>query len=311
MIVYNVEPYGYNQDAIALWRSAGFDYQEGCWAEVDKNQSFPQVKVMIVRLQRKVTKELLQKFPHLKVLVSATTGIDHLQVDDIRERNIKLVTLRGKDRFLSSIPSTAEHTWALLLALIRYVPAANEHVKSGGWNRDCYRGYQLKNKNLGLIGLGRTGKKVAKYADAFELNVRYYDPHVSGTQYEKVESLEKLISVSDILSFHVHLNEETELLLNKDNIHYLQDNAILINTSRGKIWDEDAVVNRLFEKKLLGVAADVVATEMDDIHHSELIRAQQLDQNIIITPHIGGATWDAMWSCEYFIAQETIKLDAS
>jgi len=303
MIVYNAEPYGYSKKGIALWRKKGYSYSPGSWQEVDNKTAFPKVEILIVRLQRKVTSNVLNKFPDVKKIISATTGWDHLDIDAIKARNIDLVTLRGQNEFLKTIPSTAEHTWALMMALIRNIPAANRDVLAGNWNRDDFRGYELKGKTIGIIGYGRTGQQVAKYADAFQMKVLFYDPYVEH-KFEghlKVNTLEKLLQQSDIVSLHVHLVPETKNLLNARNISELKNGAYLVNTSRGKVWDEEAVMKALEQKSINGVATDVLSTELDEISKSSLWKGQQEGKNIIITPHIGGATWDAMWACEEFM----------
>src|SRR5690606_23366548 len=182
-------------------------------------------------------------FPGLVRIVSATTGHDHIDLSALEERGIQLTSLRGQEAFLQTIPSTAEHTWALLLALIRNLPAANEDVKGGNWNRDAFRGYQLKGKTIGIVGYGRTGKKVAEYARAFEMKVIFFDPFVTESTDEKVDALDTLLRRANIVSFHVHLTDATVHLLDKSNIQSLTKGAYLINTSRGKIWDEVAVSN--------------------------------------------------------------------
>jgi len=234
-------------------------------------------------------------------LVSATTGLDHIDQEALKQKNIKLISLRGQDDFLNTIPSTAEHTWALLLALIRNIPAANEDVRTGSWNRDKFRGYQLKEKMLGIIGLGRTGRKVAGYAQAFNMRVQYYDPFVDEKQFHKCGQLEELLNSSDIISLHVHLDKGTRHLIGVHNIAALKKGCLLINTSRGDLLDENAVTNALILKNIKGIATDVLSTELDDIKSSPLWQAQQKNENIIITPHIGGASCDAMWACEEFI----------
>ncbi len=301
MIVYNAEPYGYSNKAIKNWEEKGYQYREGSWDEIVTTPSFPKVGILIVRLKQSVDKSVLAKFPALTMVISATTGHDHLDVKLLKERKIKLVSLRGQDEFLKTIPSTAEHTWALLMAIIRKVPAANSHVRQGGWNRDLFRGYQLKNKTMGIIGYGRTGKFVASYAQAFGMQVNYYDPYVNDSTYQKVESLNELFQVADVLSFHVHLNEETNQLLNSTTIKYVKHGAILINTSRGKIWQEEAVAEALQHGTIAGVATDVLGTELVNIQDSPIWKRQQAGDNVLITPHIAGATWDAMWACEEYM----------
>jgi D-3-phosphoglycerate dehydrogenase len=254
-----------------------------------------------VRLAKKIDNSILNKFPNLTHLISATTGLDHIDMEAVKGKGIKLVSLRGQDDFLQTIPSTAEFTWALLLALIRNVPAANEHVKQGFWDRDQFRGYQLKGKTIGIIGLGRTGRKVATYASAFEMQVQYFDPFVSELSYQKCDSLETLLQTSDIISLHVHLNDETFQLIGSHNISQLKKGCLLINTSRGNVLDENAVVLAITNNMIGGVATDVLCTELENIKSSPLWLAQQKNKNIIITPHIGGASKDAMWACEEFI----------
>lgn len=301
-VVLNLEPLGYSDKAVESWKGKGFGYKASSWEEVMNGGPFSDVEILVVRLAHRVTRDVLHKFPNLTHLVSATTGLDHVDLDAVKERQIRLISLRGQNDFLQTIPSTAEHTWALLMALVRNVPAAHEHVKNGGWNRDLFRGRQLQGMTLGIVGYGRTGKKVAEFARAFRMKVIYYDPYDSGNASAGSVELEELMQRSDIVSYHVHLSEDTKHLLNGHNISHLKKNAYLINTSRGAIWQERAVADALVAKKIGGVAVDVLETELDDFMHSPLAVAQRLGMNVIITPHIGGATWDAMWACEEFLA---------
>ncbi|CAN5782109.1 N/A [soil metagenome] len=301
MIVLNAEPSGYSEKAIQRWQEKGYTYQSSNWHEIINTISFEGVHILIVRLAKKIDASILDKFPGLVYLVSATTGLDHIDQDALKEKNITLVSLRGQDDFLRTIPSTAEHTWALLLALIRNIPAANEDVKAGNWDRDKFRGYQLKGKKIGIVGLGRTGKKVAAYATAFEMEVQYFDPYVNEIVFYKCNTLDELLSSSDIISLHVHLNEETTNLIGEHNIVHIKKNALLINTSRGNILDETVISNALNSKKIKGIATDVLSTELEGIKLSPLWQAQQKMENVIITSHLGGATWDAMWACEEYI----------
>ncbi len=301
MTVLNAEPAGYSKTAIGYWKQKGFEYTESNWNDIMQQDSFNAVNILITRLAKKIDESVLEKFPALTHLVSATTGLDHIDQNVLSKRNIKLVSLRGQDDFLRTIPSTAEHTWALLLALIRNIPEANEHVKNGFWERDRFRGFQLKGKTIGIIGLGRTGTRVASYAKAFDMDICYFDPYVNNPDFYKYNQLDDLLNKSDIISLHVHLNEETHHLLGAHNIGRLKNGCLLINTSRGNILDEHAAAQALAEKKIMGIATDVLANELDDIKKSPLWKSQQRHEHVIITPHIGGATCDAMWACEEFI----------
>lgn len=305
MKIYNAEPLGYSKKAITMWEQKGFNYHSGSWNEINKTQLFPNVKILIVRLSQNINPKTLNKFPELKIVISATTGLDHIDKKEINRRNINLVSLRGHNDFLKTIPSTAEHTWGLLLALIRNIPSANEHVKLGNWNRDLFKGFQLKNKTIGIIGMGRTGSRIARYADTFEMNIKYYDPFVMDSRFGvKVNCLDDILKQSDIISIHVHLSKETKHLLNAENLKNLKQNAYVINTSRGQLVDESALCNLLINKKISGVASDVLYNEFKEIHHNSLWKLQNKGYNIIITPHIGGATMDAMWACEEYLVNQ-------
>lgn len=302
--VLNAEPLDYSKKAIEMWCNKGFDYISSSWKEIDKASKYDEISILIIRLNRYLDKKVLDKFPNLKYLISATTGHDHIDLKILKERNIQLISLRGHNEFLKTIPSTAEHTWALLLSLIRKIPMANEHVRSGFWDRDLFKGFQLKGKTIGIIGLGRTGLKVAKYAKAFDMRIKYYDPSVNNLEYLKCGKIVDLLKSSDIISIHIHSNEDNKNFIDKEKIYSIKKGALVINTSRGSIWDENVFYKALLNDNIGGVATDVITTELNDIKKSPLWQAQQKGENIIITPHIGGATYDAMWACEEFIVDK-------
>lgn len=301
--ILNAEPYGYSEKAIRLWQEKGYEYIASSWDEIELHQ-YHGVQGLIVRLQRKIDNFILDKFPGLQFIISATTGWDHLDLDELRKRNIKLISLRGQDEFLNTIPSTAELTWGLLLALIRHIPQAVASVQKGEWNRDVFRGYQLTGKTLGVIGMGRTGRKMTKYARAFGMNIIYYDPFINQFPgVDKFSNLEELVTAADVVTLHVHPKEDTLQMINKEVLQHFKKGSYLLNTSRGSIWDENAVVAALTSQQLAGVAADVIASEFNQLTNSPLLNGMWAGQNIIITPHVGGATWDAMWQCEEYVSQ--------
>jgi D-3-phosphoglycerate dehydrogenase len=307
MVVLNAEPYLYSKESIAIWEENGYSYSESTWDTIDAAERLENIDILIVRLNRKIDLEVIKKFPRLKLIISATTGLDHLDLQLLQSANIEVFSLRGHTDFLNSIPSTAEHTWALLGALVRNIPAANDSVKREEWDRDRFRGYQLKDKRIGIIGLGRVGKKVANFASAFDMQVGYYDPFVSNVQYHRFSSLKKLLNVSDIVSIHVHLTDETYHLLNSENICHLKKGSFIINTSRGKIWDEEALSNVFNSGRIKGIATDVLANELENIEKSPIFNLQKKSKNIIITPHLGGATYEAMWLCEEYLANLVVE----
>lgn len=306
-IVYNLEPFGYSEKAVEIWKSKGYNYVEGSLSELAEFKDLERIEILIVRLKHYIDSSVINHLTNLKAVITATTGLDHIDEGILEQRKIELVSLRPNKDFLDTIPSTAEHTWALLMALIRNIPAANNDVIKGNWERDNYRGYQLKNKTIGIIGFGRTGNKVAQYAVVFGMKVVFYDPLVENNGYTKVSTLDELAKLSDIVSIHIHLLTNTINLINNCFIQSCKMGVYIINTSRGKICDESALVNGLINKRICGIATDVLDTELTNISQSQLWQAQRNGENVIITPHIGGATWDAMWDCEEFIATNYIK----
>ena len=240
---------------------------------------------MIVRLQKRIDSNILHQ-----------------------SAGIELISLYGHSSFLKSIPSTSEFTWALICALMRGIPSACVDVMQGNWNRDNFRGYQLLNKKIGIVGMGRVGKNVAKYAHVFGMQVGYYDPFVTNSLYYRYTSLDDLLLNCDIITIHVHLTESTYHLLNKVNLLNVKEGCFLVNTSRGKVWDEDALTQVFNTGRIKGIATDVLTDEFSSIQVNPLWKLQKKNtNNVIITPHIGGATYDAMWLCEEYLASIVVS----
>lgn len=299
-IVLNLEPLGYSRNAIEIWKSSGFEY-------VDvgnlRPHEFHLVDTVIVRLQKFIDSSVLDHYGNMKSLITATTGLDHIDTEYLKKRSISLFSLREHKAFLDTIPSTAEHTWALLMSLIRNIPSAHKHVEKGDWSRDEFRGLELSGKTIGIIGLGRTGSKVARYATAFGMNVLYYDPYVKNSDYKEVNTIISLFQLADIVSLHVHLSYETKGMINNDVLKEIRNPVFLVNTSRGKVVDESSVIKYLRTGQIKGYATDVLGTELEQINESPIYSGLNENLNIIVTPHIGGATWDAMWKCEEFMCK--------
>jgi D-3-phosphoglycerate dehydrogenase len=300
-VVFNAEPFGFSARARAAWESVG-SYHEGTLDDPDSQPVRERATVLIVRLARRIDAAVLSRFPRLRWLVSATTGLDHVDLDLAASRGIEVLSLRGEAEFLATIPSTAEHTMALLLALVRKLPAAVQSVARGEWTRDAFRGRQLKDRRIGLVGLGRTGRMVAEYAQAFGMHVGYYDPGAEDRRFERFATLAALLRRSEILSLHLHLDDGTRGLIGADAIAGLPRGAWVVNTSRGGLVDEGAVAAALRSGHLAGVATDVLADELGAIESSPLWAAMRDGLPVLITPHLGGATMDAMEQCEEFVA---------
>src|SRR5204862_7459077 len=136
--------------------------------------AIPGCDALIVRLRFNVDAEVLEAGNDLKVVATPTTGLDHVDLDAAKDRGIAVISLRGERAFLERVPATAEHTWALLLSLVRRVPWAAASVVAGEWDRDRFRGRELRGKRLGIVGVGRVGSQVARFAHAFGMTVSAY-----------------------------------------------------------------------------------------------------------------------------------------
>lgn len=266
--------------------------------------------VLFVRLRFKLTKEILEKAPQLKYILTATTGLDHIDADYFESSGGKIISLRGETEFLGSIPSTAEHTWALLMALLKKIPSAFDDVKKGNWNRDDFKGNNLKGKNIGILGLGRVGKQVANYAEVFQLNIGYYDTHFIKSNFKSFNSPNELFAWADIISIHIPYNSENDNFVDAQLLQSCKPNAILINTSRGNVWDENTIVELLQNNKIKGIATDVLQNEFDKatIVVNPLIELAKKNVNLIITPHIAGASYESMEMTENFIVEKFKKI---
>jgi D-3-phosphoglycerate dehydrogenase len=267
-------------------------------------QRSPNYDVLMVRLQTMVTGDIIKECPCLKVIISPTTGLDHIDLEAVNEHEIQLFSLKGEAEFLCTVTSSAEHTFALLLSLIRRIPSAFAAVKRSEWNQDQFRGHELLGKTLGIVGYGRVGALMARYGNAFGMHVLAYDPYVDkyADYVTRVVTLDELLQTSEVLSVHVPLEKATIALIGLREIGLLPSGAFLINTSRGEIVDEVALLAALQGGRIAGAAVDVLTDEhrIRIVGHPLIEYAKEHD-NLIITPHIGGAAWEAIEKTDMFV----------
>lgn len=306
MRILNVEPEDYCTEALAILRSLG-NIELGPLERGELLMRIGEFDVLIVRLAHCIDAELLAEAARLRAIVSATTGLDHIDLAAAAARGIDVLSLRGETDFLRSIPATAELTWALLLALTRNLPAAAASVRAGEWERDRFKGHDLPGRALGILGLGRIGEMVARYGLSFGMKVIAHDPHRTGWMdgIEQADTMVDLFQHCDVLSIHVPLNSSTTGLVGASELELLPHGAILINTARGQVLDEPALLTALESGRLAGAALDVLADERTEkLATSPLIAYAREHQNLIITPHIGGATTESMAATEVFMAKK-------
>jgi len=267
--------------------------------------------VLWVGLTPHVDQSLLESFPNLKIVASSTTGHTHLDLHQIEERNISLVTLAGESDFLSGITATPELAWGLVLDVWRKISLSQQNEEINASNREMYASTQLKNRKLGIIGLGRVGKRIAKYAEAFELEICAFDKsEVAFCHGVEMVSLNSLLSNSDIvvISASVHLEDLASYpILGAREIKLMKKSSILINIARGVLVDEDALARAINSGDLLGVGSDVQQNEeisKQGEARSPLNESRLSGKNVVLTPHIGGMCSDALDQCNAFIAKK-------
>lgn len=242
---------------------------------------------LIIRSKFKIDKELLEKAPQLKLVITCTSGFDHIDLVATEKRNITVMFTPE-----ANVVSAAEHTWALLMACSRQIVAAHKEMKAAQWKRDPFIGFELAGKTLGIVGLGRIGQKVASFAKVFQMKVIAFDPYVEAEVFEKLNiarmSYDELLKQSDIITFHVPATFETKHMLARPHYESIDEHTIIINTSRGSVIDEDALADALNNKQIAGAGLDVFSKE-------PLLRDSRLMKctNLIMTPHLGAFTEEA------------------
>jgi len=281
----------------------------------DKAEILQKADAIIVPLGYFFGKKKIDTSSYLKVIGSNTTGHPHIDVQYAHKMGIKVVTLKGHHEILDRITSTAELAWGLIIAVTRNICPAYRSVLNGHWERWPFGGrMMLSNMSLGVVGYGRLGKKVAEYGVCFGMKVNYYDPYVKKTDAstEKKETLEELVSVSDVVSVHVPHELTTENLFNENVFGCFKERSYFVNTSRGEIVDHNALLDALRRGKLSGAALDVLEDEFNPgfqkhLNTNHLVQYALNHDNLIITPHIGGSTIDAWRMTQEFTIKKMIE----
>jgi D-3-phosphoglycerate dehydrogenase len=224
----------------------------------------------------------------------ATTGSDHIACDEAERRGIEVRTLKEDGALLQGLTPAAELSWTLLMACARRLVPAVAHVRQGGWVREEFPGLMLRGRTLGLIGCGRIGQWMARYASAFEMKVIGHDPYIDPwpSGIERLP-LNDLVERADVVSVHVTLNEQTRGLLSAALFARMRPGAVVINTSRGAVADEAALLRGLESGRISAAGLDVLNGEPDIESHPLLAYARGHD-NLLITPHCGGYSPDAV-----------------
>jgi len=254
---------------------------------------------IVVRSATKLDSSLIERATRLKVIGRAGVGVDNVDVDAATRRGIVVANAAE-----STVDSAAEHAIALLLALARNVPQAHAALTAGTWDRQRFTGVEIAGKTMGVLGLGRIGREVARRALGLGMRVVAYDPFVAAERFrelgvESAATLEDVYAEADVVTLHLPLNDETKGLLDAEAFARMKDGVRIVNAARGELVDEDALIEAIRSGKVAGAALDVFATEP---YAGPLLELPQ----VVVTPHLAGSTTEAQDRAGVVIAEQVV-----
>jgi phosphoglycerate dehydrogenase-like enzyme/CMP-N-acetylneuraminic acid synthetase len=238
-----------------------------------------------------IDKTFLNKFKNLKIIATPSTGINHIDITECYKKGVKVHSLKGTN-FVKKIKASSEFTLTLILAIVRKLNLAIKYPLQGKWREEenNLRSIELSKKVVGIIGFGRIGNNVAKYLNSMGMKIIFYDPYVKNSRIKfKKTNLKTLLKNSDIIILSAYLTKQNFNMCNKNFFNTMVRKPYFINTSRGELVNELALVNALKKKKISGAAVDVIKDEQTkNIKNNILVKYMSKNDNLIITPHIAG-----------------------
>lgn len=292
-IVYTGGEHGYRAAKETLAETAEVVHVEAEWEALQ--EALREADGFLdASMKVKITSAVFESANKLKIISCATTGSDHIDKIAADQHDVEIRTLREDAELLHNITPAAELSWALLMACSRKLKSAFSHVTDGNWSREEFPGIMLKGKRLGLIGCGRIGGWMSRYAAAFGMDVIGFDPFIKlFPETIKAVSIQEVFETSDFISIHVHLSPETTGLVSGELLQLCKRGVIIINTSRGQIMDESALLDGLKTGQIGAAGLDVLTGEPDIVDHP-LVAFARSNSNLLITPHCGGYSPDAL-----------------
>jgi len=283
----------------------------------EKIDNYQNVIAIWIHFDTFLESSFLDRIREVPFLITTTTGLTHIAEEIQNHFGHKLISLRGRTDFLNSITSTAEHAWSLITLNNNNFSNALHSVAEGNWQRQQFiRQRQLSSQTLGVIGFGRLGKMVAQYARAFKMNTLVYEidketiKNAKLQNFKATSSVEELISLSDIVSIHASFQPTQEKIITKSELNGISKSTLLVNTARAGLVDEAAIVDEIDSRPYLEYYTDVMAFEEDgsSMRDSILWQKSNETQRIVITPHIGGASKEAINLCEKELLRDFLEL---
>ena len=271
--------------------------------------------IVFCRIGLPFNREFFRMSPCTSILATPTTGLDHIDLDEAENSGVCVLSLRGELELLRTITSTAEHAWALLLACNRRLPELVARTQNGSWIRTDMELHQLSGQTLGIIGLGRLGEMVADYANAFRMRIISYDTdcqkHGSRSDVEFVE-IGQLLAESDHIVLTASYSSGDPEILTRNHVMRVKRGATFINVARGELVDESALVDAIDLGIIRAVGVDVLPGDSrwsgTDRVSSPLIDRSAVDNRILVTPHVGGYSREAVAKTRRFMIYSVDKV---
>lgn len=288
-------------DGIGKVDTVEADYEKVYSVIADYDAYLPSLKVPI-------DAEMVAQCRKLRVIGTPSTGTDHLDLVAIKDAGIDCFDIATEFDLINGFTATSELAFGALLALNRKICEGRQSVLSGSWGREEYTGFQLLGKTLGIVGLGRLGAISARIGNGFGMKVIATDVRdVSAPNVEMVD-FDTVISEADVLTLHVHLRENTRGMISHKVLTSMKPNVIILNTSRGALIDEVALLNALQNKQISGACLDLIDGEwLNDVRDHPLVKYAQNNNNLMIVPHIGGATHESIYGARVFMAKKVAE----
>lgn len=300
-----------DREAIDRLKELDFNVVEEKCRECDLGDKLKNFDAVITRAATNITKEVIDRAyegGRLKLILRAGVGVDNIAIDYANKKGIKVINTP-----LASTISVAELTIAQMIVIARFINVSNVTMRAGKWEKKYYKGVEINGKTLGIIGLGRIGKEVAKRADALGMKVIYYDilGKMEGYGRYKFCNMEELLKQSDFITLHTPYNPDRGFLITNNEINKMKDGAYLINYARGGLVKEGDLLEALNKGKISAAALDVF--EKEPTPNMELINHPRVSS----TPHIGASTKEAQDKIgkeivniivDYFIEDDSINM---